>query len=146
MKNRKWVEEILMPLDPCDRVEDANKYTTPQEAWNNWDHGDDMLWLLEILNAPHEQLVLCACEIAEHVLPIFEKEYPNDKRPRNAIEAASDAASDAAWVAARVAASVASDAAKAAACDAASDAESKWQADCVRRHFPNPLIFVEKKQ
>jgi len=29
-----------------------------------------------------------ACDCAERVLPIFEKEYPNDKRPRAAIEAA----------------------------------------------------------
>ena len=27
-----------------------------------------------------------ACDCAERVLPIFEKEYPNDKRPRQAIE------------------------------------------------------------
>ena len=54
-----------------------------------------------------------ACDIADHVLPIFEREYPDDKRPREAIEitrlhiagkatgdaraAAGDAAWDAAW-------------------------------------------------
>jgi len=31
--------------------------------------------------------VLWACECAEHVLPYFEKDYPEDERPRKAIEA-----------------------------------------------------------
>jgi len=34
-----------------------------------------------------EQMHLLACNIAEDVLPIFEQEYPNDDRPRRAIEA-----------------------------------------------------------
>jgi hypothetical protein len=29
---------------------------------------------------------LLACDFAEHVLPIYERAYPNDKRPRQAIE------------------------------------------------------------
>ena len=76
-----------------------------------------------------------ACTYAEDVLPIYEKDYPKDKRPRKAIEtkrkwldgkatdrqlaaaraAAGDAARDAAWDAARAAA-------RAAAVDAARDA------------------------
>ena len=92
---------------------------------------------------------LLSCEYAEHVLPIFEKMYPEDKRPREAIEtarkfamgeatqeeltaardAAWDAARDAAWDAASAAASAAAstaawDAASAAAWDAASAAAS----------------------
>ena len=59
---------------------------------------------------------LFACDCAEHVLPIFEKQYPDDKRPRSAIETARkfalgtatqdelDAAWGAAWAAARAAA------------------------------------------
>jgi hypothetical protein len=55
---------------------------------------------------------LFACDCAEHVLPIFEKECPEDKRPRQAIETARkfangqatseelSAAWDAAWAAA----------------------------------------------
>jgi hypothetical protein len=95
-----------------------------------------------------------ACDCAERVLPIFEKAYPNDKRPRAAIEiarqfiggtvsseqlwAARDAARDAAWAAAGAAAwdaawaaagAAAWDAraAGAAAWDAAGAAEKKWQ-------------------
>jgi hypothetical protein len=81
-------------------------------------------------------------------LPIFEKEFPNDDRPRRAIKAARDfargkisdaaraAAGAAAWAAAWAAAGAAAwdardaawAAARAAAWDAARDAERKWQA------------------
>jgi hypothetical protein len=52
--------------------------------------------------------LLFACDCAERVLPIFEKEFPDDKRPRIAIETARQYANgkatteelDAAWVAA----------------------------------------------
>jgi len=36
----------------------------------------------------HRLLTVWAAECAEHVLPIFEETYPQDDRPRNAIEAA----------------------------------------------------------
>jgi len=57
---------------------------------------------------------LFACDCAERVLPIFEKEYPDDKRPREAIEVsrryangkATEKELAAAWAAARVAAGV----------------------------------------
>lgn len=35
----------------------------------------------------HKLLVLQACEQAEHVLPLFEKKHPKDKRPGQAIKA-----------------------------------------------------------
>lgn len=35
----------------------------------------------------HKSLVLWATECAEHVLPYFEENYPEDDRPRKAIEA-----------------------------------------------------------
>ena len=82
---------------------------------------------------------LFAADCAEHVLRFYEEKYPNEKRPRQAIEtarrfargkatreeldAARDAAWDAAWDAARDAAWAADrDAARAAAWDAAWDA------------------------
>lgn len=99
---------------------------------------------------------LFACDCAERVLPIYERDYPNDRRPRAAIEtarrfakgnatrkelaAARDAAWDAAWAAAWNAAwasawaaamAAARDAARAATMDAARDsardAERAWQ-------------------
>jgi len=91
-----------------------------------------------------------AIECAKHVLPFYEKQYPDDKRPRDAIGAAEKyladpspenlgllkkceaaayaAAWNAAWTAAGdVAGDVARAAAYAAAWNAAGDAERKWQ-------------------
>ncbi len=83
---------------------------------------------------------LFAADCAERVLPIVEKEHPDDDRPRKAIATArayargeiDAAARDAAWAAAGAAArAAAGDAAGAAAKDAAGDAawaaEQKWQ-------------------
>jgi len=36
----------------------------------------------------HQSLALWAADCAEHVLPYFEENYPEDKRPRQALEAA----------------------------------------------------------
>jgi hypothetical protein len=98
-------------------------------------------------------LRLFACDCAERVLPLFEKDHPNDNRPRAAIETArrfangqatweeldaaraAVAAAWAAWDAARAAAWAAAwdaawDAAKAAAWDAAGAAagDAAWDA------------------
>ena len=95
----------------------------------------DCLWALRAtVEHPEGDKVmrLMAADFAEAVLPIFEKEYPDDNRPRLAIQAALDfangkiadqeraAAGDAAWAAAWAAArAAAGDAAAAAARDAA---------------------------
>ncbi len=48
---------------------------------------DDALWSLGIVIEPvDKEIRLFACYSAERVLPIFEKQYPEDKRPRQAIE------------------------------------------------------------
>jgi hypothetical protein len=72
---------------------------------------------------PNEQdrrlLALWAADCAEHVLPYFEEKYPNDDRPRKAIEAAR------AWTRGEIRvgeARTAALAAHAAACDANDDA------------------------
>jgi hypothetical protein len=90
---------------------------------------DDAIWALRAVSPDHEierdRLArLFACDCAEAALPIFEKKYPDDKRPRHAIEVARAFAngettsdeSNAAWDAARAAAM---DAAGAASWDAA---------------------------
>ena len=96
----------------------------------------DCLWALcATVKHPESDRVmrLMAADFAEAVLPIFEKKYPDDKRPRLAIKAARDfangkitaqeraAAWAAAWAAARAAAR---DAARDAAWDAARDAQA----------------------
>lgn len=48
---------------------------------------EDKIWVAFRL-LPLDSIALCAADIAELVLPIFEAQYPNDLRPRLAIEAA----------------------------------------------------------
>ena len=85
---------------------------------------DDALWVLDCAIGNKHICRLFAADCAEMVLPLFERERPDDTRPRDAISAARDAdatsgqraaAGDAAWAAA-------GDAAGAAARDAAGDA------------------------
>ena len=108
---------------------------------------DDTIWAFRAVEGKDKEIRLFAADCAELVLPIYEKHYPNDNRPRLAIQAARDyanglitieklaaaraAARDAAWDAAGDAARAAAwaaaraaawDAARAAAWDAAWDA------------------------
>jgi hypothetical protein len=102
----------------------------------------DALWALRAVEGKDKEIRLFAADCADLVLPIYEKQYPNDDRPRKAIQAArdyangviskdeltaaGDAAGDAALTAALTAAwDAAWDAALAAARAAAWDA--KWQ-------------------
>lgn len=83
----------------------------------------DAIWALRTVEGKDKELRLFAADCAEMVLPIYEKQFPNDDRPRKAIQAArdyangliTDAASAAAWAAARTTA-------RTAAWDAAWDA------------------------
>ena len=134
-------------------------------------HGDDkfaasQMRLIECIGTTDESnLRLFACDVAEDALDIFEDEYPNDTRPRNAIEvsrrfangdatrreltaagdaaraAARDAAGDAAWAAAGDAAwAAARDAAWAAAGDAARDAAWAAAGDAAWARYSNWLV------
>lgn len=109
---------------------------------------DDTIWALRAVEGKDKEIRLFAADCAEMVLPIYEKDYPDDNRQRLAIQAARDyanglitieeldAASAAAW-AASAAAWAASDAAwaaraaraaSAAARDASAAArDAKWQ-------------------
>ena len=49
---------------------------------------DDALWALRVVKGHEKDLGLFACRCARLVLPIFEEKYPEDDRPRKAIEAA----------------------------------------------------------
>ena len=103
---------------------------------------------------------LFAADCAEKVLPIYEKEYPNEDAPRKAIQAARDyangkinkkqlaaakvvawdaaraAAGDVAWDAARAAAW---NAARAAAGDVAWDAAWEWQTERLFKYLEEQL-------
>ena len=100
-------------------------------AWAKLQRPDWMLsWLFDNrgMRLDESKLRLFACDCAEQVLPLFERDYPEDKRPRMAIEMARRFANgkatreelDAAWAAAMAAAwAAAVDAARGAAVDAA---------------------------
>ena len=106
---------------------------------------DDALWALRACDDAETFSRLLACDYAEHVLPIFETQYPDDDRPRKAIAVsrrhahgeatdaelsaagAAGAAAWAAWHAAWAAGAAAWYAAEAAARDAAWHAECTWQ-------------------
>lgn len=101
----------------------------------------DRIWCLIALLPEREQR-LFACDCAERVLPIWEKQYPDDKRPRACIEAARRyaenptddnqrlmlAAARYTAMAAAYTADAAWEAAWAAA-QAAMDAQRRWQLD-----------------
>ena len=119
----------LKKLGACsDAVAFADKYDSTQAAWDACPRGDWLLWLLGRLAGPvdsdsRKKLVGVCAEIAELVLPIFEKRRPNDKRVRECIETCKRYAIGQATIdevrTARSAAAAAYDAAYAAAADAA---------------------------
>ena len=101
---------------------------------------EDTLWSLRIIIEPADKEIrLLACDYAERVLSIFEEIFPDDKRPRVAIETARKYANSEASekeLNAAACAACAAWAGRAAACaawaaeaarDAAWDAEGEWQ-------------------
>ena len=82
-----WVDKYLVPLGACSSgVAKSREYPDPQSAWDSWENGSELLWTLwKTCEQDRTSLVLCACDIAERVLPIFEARYPDDNRPREAI-------------------------------------------------------------
>lgn len=80
---------------------------------------DDALWVLGNVVGGNRICTLFACDCAEMVLPLFERERPDDMRPRDAIAVArSQTSNSAAEAAARAA----------AAWDAARALEAAWSA------------------
>ena len=110
----------------------------------------DALWALRCTTEPCDRLArLFACDCAEHVLPIFETKYPDDKRPRQAIEvsrryATGEATSEelaatwaATWAATRAATRAA---AWAAAGAAAGAAERDWQEERFLQYLNGEIV------
>lgn len=74
----QWLhEEIYLAEWRGERVEAGDKFVVSECR---------LLKKLEAWNEKSARLFCCDC--AEHVLHIFEAKYPNDMRPRRAIEAA----------------------------------------------------------
>lgn len=109
-------KEVISKLNPCkDRFDNFVKFYGDKEFTKSQFMGlknisqFDKMWVAFRL-MPKGSSVLCAADIAESVLHIFESKYPNDNRPRFAIEAArsGNVAGDDAYHAAYVAFYVAS--------------------------------------
>lgn len=85
--------EKIKSLDACgDAIAWLRKknYPTLQEAWDNCERGDWMLWLLRQTVRPDADklpFVRVAAACARMSLKHYEDTYPDDDRPRKAIEA-----------------------------------------------------------
>jgi len=66
---------------------DVSQGTQKQELTSPSGHRDEQ-GAKEAAMRDHRSLVLWAADCAEHVLPYFEEKYPEDPRPRKAVEAA----------------------------------------------------------
>jgi hypothetical protein len=132
-------DDFLKSLEPCkDRLDNYLDHYSGKEfsilefvELDNitWSDKFWVLWNHDFLTVTQQRLL--ACDFAEHVLHLFENQYPDDDRPRKAIIAARDSADAeaaasayvAAYAAARAAdAGRAADAAARDAADAAADA------------------------
>ena len=87
----------------------------------------DAVWALRAVEGKDKEIRLFAADCAESVLHIYEKQYPNDDRPRKAIQAARDYANG---VIGKDELAAERDAARDAARDAERDAErdAAWAA------------------
>ena len=88
----KLTKQQIIDLSPCAdglAFAKSRKFNIVQ-IWNTCERGDWLIWLLQNTNAWKDkaQKVEVAVACAEHVLVIFENKYSDDKRPRQAIEAA----------------------------------------------------------
>jgi hypothetical protein len=134
-------QETIKRLEALDACEEAVEWAQDQKDFEaiikNCDRGEWLFWLGgKVLSS--RELAIPKAEVAETVLHLFERKFPDDDRPRKAIEAAkqygrgeidaaaADAAARAADAAARAARAAAADAAaraaraaRAAAADAA---------------------------
>lgn len=113
---------------------------------------EDRFWVL-IRLVPVDKRRLVAADIAESVLHLFEKQSPDDERPRKAIEAArsggpaiASRACDAAYGAARTA-DTAADAAYAAYVSANASADAAYAADTEQwdKNFEIVLSYIEQE-
>jgi hypothetical protein len=84
------VAEAHEMLDPSEFVKyyHRGKYREEIGAWNETDNPEILVAVLRALNVPKVAYAEISVALAEKVLPVFEKRYPNDPRPRQAVEAA----------------------------------------------------------
>ena len=110
---RDGYEWWLKNCDGLDNVAQIKKLAEHRFDWANW---------LIVRMMEYKEYVSYAVFAAEQVIDIYEKKYPDDKRPRNAIEAAKKCIKDPSKANKAAAYAAAADAAYAAAYDAAAAA------------------------
>ena len=86
MKKNHW-SDYFRKQDACvEALIEARKYPTFQDWWDATDRADWMLWGLAHIEPVTMDFWRCVCVCARHSLHIFEEQYPEDMRPRAAIE------------------------------------------------------------
>jgi hypothetical protein len=92
--------ETIKALKPCkDRLDNYVKHYSERSFTHGQFMGlknitpEDKIWVALRL-IPQAKLRFAAADIAESVLDIYEAKYPNDNRPRLAIEAARNGSAD----------------------------------------------------
>ena len=133
----KITKAELLAFNPCS---EGRKFIAKRSLKNAWLKCSDpqwMIWELSKFGLWDERLARTfAIKCAEHTLHLFEEKYPDDKRPRLALQAAQDfqdgKISNEARSAARSAAESAAQSAAWSAAWSAVEEESKWQADTLR--------------
>ena len=146
-------KEYLKSLNPC-----KNRFDHYLTCYSNWQGTlEEFLDLSELTHADKkwvfvrsiekDRLRLVAADFAERVLHIYESKYPNDDRPRKAIEAARKGATATAAHAAADVAAYAADAAAYAANAAAyaADAAAYAANAAVRKEEEQAQIEIMKK-
>jgi hypothetical protein len=93
LMDAKEFGKLLRHLRACDDAQVWADGKTLAEVWATCERGDWMLWLCGKMKGKAgwptpQEIVLAVCDCAELALPIFEKKYPKDNRPRTAIETA----------------------------------------------------------
>jgi hypothetical protein len=91
--NAERFEALLDGLGACSEAVGWAEGKSLAEVWTQCERADWMLWLCGKMAGEkgwptRQEVVLVACFCAEGALPLFEKKYPDDARPRKAIEAA----------------------------------------------------------
>lgn len=91
-KKAETFRDSLRRIGACEEARDWAGDRTARQVWADCERPDWMLWLLGKVDdsgagsPTRRKYVAIACECARLTLDIFEEQFPDDKRPRNAIE------------------------------------------------------------
>ena len=160
------IKRIALKNNACEEAIkwlDSNKEHSDEWLWGHCTRPDWMVWFLRhsSIDLPKTTWVRIAVACAEAVLGVFEKKYPLDSRPRQAIEAAkawlanptsaaahAATAANAAHAALSAYASYAADAASYAAHAASYAADATYAVDAVTAEKIRELVpwsFLDEK-